>query len=108
MRLKTPAQPLVFCFAEVSALLGAVARLYSRFNCAEKRVAASLSVYRGRYYLAVYGGFLQRQRVVEAVGRPGRCLGPAPTLYAYYAEHGRELSQNAVAELGGALGRGEC
>lgn len=100
-RLKFPAQPLVFCFSEVSALCGAVVRLYSLVPC----TAASLSVYRGRYYLAVHAGLRKRRLVFLIAGEFGEYLGPARVLYSYYAEHGRELSRNAVAELGSALNR---
>lgn len=67
---------------------------------------ASLCVYRGRYYLAVYAGLRERRQVILAAGEFGVYLGPACVLYAFYAEHGRELSSNAVAELGAALCRG--
>ncbi len=97
-RLKFPAQPLVFCFASVSALCEAVMRLYG-----PPGFPACLSMCRGRYYLAVSCGLRQRRQAAEAVGRLGECLGPARVLYSYCAEHGRELSRDAVAELGRAL-----
>jgi len=102
LRLKHPAQPLVFCFSGVSALCGAVVRLYG----AVPDAPASLCVYGGRYYLAVYAGLRERRQVILAAEEFGVYLGPACVLYAFYAEHGRELSQNAVAELGAALYRG--
>lgn len=101
MRLKRPAQPLVFYFSGVSALCGAIIRLYG----AAPDVKASLCVYRGRYYLAVYAGLRERRQTRLAAGEFGTYLGPACVLYAFYVEHGRELSKNAVAELGSALYR---
>ena len=41
--------------------------------------------------------------MLRAVGASGRRLGACPVLYAYLAEHGREISRNAVQELGRAL-----
>lgn len=99
MRMKAPAQPLVFCFSGVSSLCGAVEELYARYP----GIKAGLCLYRGRYYLAVHAGFLERRRVFLTAGGYGGYLGPAPVLYAYYAEHGRELSRNAVEELGALL-----
>ena len=101
LRLKHPAQPLVFCFSGVSALCGAVVRLYGRFPDAP----ALLCLYQGRYYLAVAAGLRERRQIFLAAGEFGSYLGAAPVLYAYYAEHGRELSQNAISELGTALTR---
>lgn len=100
-KLKIPAQPLVFRFSEACALCGAIAWLYSFFP----GTAASLSLYRGAYYLAVYAGLRKRRPIFLAAGAFGDYLGPAPVLYSYYAEHGRELSRNAVLELGRALNR---
>lgn len=102
-KLLSSAQPLVFCFSSVSALCGAVAGLYRLLPGA----AASLSVYRGDYYLAVQAGLIRRRQVAAVAEEFGECLGPGRVLYAFYAEHGRELSQNAVAELGKALDRGK-
>ena len=99
MRIKTPAQPLVFRFQGVSALMLAVQRLYALRPCPHSRLA----LFAGQYYLAVGGGFGQRDRVLRAVGASGRRLGACPVLYAYLAEHGREISRNAVQELGRAL-----
>lgn len=102
LRLKRPAQPLVFCFPGVSALCGAVTRLYGSAPDAP----ALLSLYRGRYYLAVSAALRERRQIFLAAAEFGAYLGAAPVLYAYYAEHGRELSRNAIAELGAALNRG--
>ena len=102
LRLKRPAQPLVFCFPGVSALCGAVARIYGVFPNAP----ALLCLYQGRYYLAVSASLRERRQIFLAAGEFGAYLGAAPVLYSYYAEHGRELSRNAVAELGTALHRG--
>ena len=103
LRLKRPAQPLVFCFPEVSALCGAVVRIYS----ALPRAPALLCLYQGRYYLAVLCALRERSRTFLAAGEYGAYLGAAPVLYSYYAEHGRELSRNAIAELGTAFTGGE-
>jgi len=102
-RLRFPAQPLVFCFSKVSALCGAVARLYGLIP----GTAASLSLYQGRYYLAVHAGLRKRRLVFLIAGEFGEYLGPARVLYSFYAEHGRELSRNAVTELGKALNQGK-
>lgn len=102
LRLKHPAQPLVFCFSGVSALCSAVARIYGALPDAP----ALLCLYQGRYYLAVSAGLRERRRIFPAAGEFGSYVGAAPVLYAYYAEHGRELSRNAVSELGTALSGG--
>ena len=102
LRLKRPAQPLVFCFSGVSALCGAVVRLYGLIPDAP----AQLCLYHGRYYLAVSVSLRERRRIFLAAEEFGACLGAAPVLYAFYAEHGRELSRNAISELGTALSRG--
>ena len=99
MRLKVPAQPLVFRFAGVSSLCAAVAGLYD--GC--PGVRASLSLYRGTYYLAVYAALSRRPQVSRIAGAWGRALGPCGVLYSYCEEHGRCLTRNAVEELGGAL-----
>ena len=99
LRLKHPAQPLVFCFSGVSALCGAVAQIYG----ALPNAPALLCLFQGRYYLAVSAGLRERRQIFPAAGEFGAYLGAAPVLYAYYAEHGRELSRNAIAELGTAL-----
>lgn len=98
-RLKSTAQPLLFRFSGVSPLLLAVRDLYGRFP----GLGASLSLYRGGYYLLVRSGFRQRKRVVRAAGRYGRFLGPGAVRYAFTAEHGRELSRCALQDLGALL-----
>lgn len=97
LRLKTPAQPLVFCFSDASSLCAAVQALYSL----RPALTAGLSLSGGCYYLAVQAPLRDRQ-VVRRVA-PGCCLGPAPVLYAYRREHGAELSKNAIHELGRLL-----
>lgn len=101
-KLKTSPQPLVFSFAGAASLCGAVRRLY-RMPRKSGMLPASLCAYRGRYYLAVGCTLRERCKVLSLAVEFGRCLGPAPVLYAYYAEHGREISRDAVAQLGGAL-----
>ncbi len=101
MRIKTPAQPLVFRYQGATALLTAVAELYG--SCPQLR--SRLCLYAGWYYLAVKAGLRERPAVRSVAGEYGEDLGASPVLYAYYAEHGRELSGNAVQELGAALGR---
>lgn len=101
MKLKRPAQPLVFCFSGVSALCGAVAGLYEVLPW----VRASLCLYRGKYYLAVFSSLKHRETVRKTAGLSGDYLGAAQVLYAYFEEHGTPISQNAVAQLGGALKR---
>ena len=99
MRLKTPAQPLVFRFSGVSPLCGAVAKLYEIYPGVE----ASLCLYRENYFLAVHSSLEKRVRVFRAASEYGAFLGPGSVLYSYYEEHGRRISCNAVAELGAAL-----
>ena len=101
MRLKSPAQPLVFRFAGAGALCCAAAALYRALPDLE----SALCLYRGSYYLRVGASLGQRGRVRRRAGAFGRCLGASPVLYAYCEEHGRSLSANAVAELGGAMER---
>lgn len=100
-KIKRPVQPLVYKLGGTRALCGAIAEL-SRIR---PKLSGSLSIYRGRYYLAVRSPLLARGRVRAAVGRYGQGLGAARVLYAYCAEHGRELSCDAIAELGGPIGR---
>lgn len=97
LRLKTPAQPLVFCFRDATALCAAVQELYRL----RPRLAAGLALSGGRYYLSVQAPLRDRQ-VVRACA-PLSCLGAAPVLYAYRREHGTELSRNAIKELGRPL-----
>lgn len=99
MRLKRPAQPLVFRFAGAGPLCGAAAALYGDFP----RLGSSLCVYRGAYYLKIRARLRQRPGVRRTAGVYGTYLGASPVLYAYYEEHGRCLSTNAVGELGGVL-----
>ena len=86
MRLKRPAQPLVFQFQRAGSLCAAVACLY-----------------RGAYYLKAAAALRQRQSVRRLAAPFGKPLGACPVFYAYCEEHGRCLSTNAVEELGGAL-----
>lgn len=99
MRVKSPVQPLVFCYGEADSLCIAVSALYRSLP----HMPALLCLCRGKYYLAVYSRLLERSRAYRAAMETGSYLGPAPVLYAFYAEHGRELSRNAIAELGAAL-----
>lgn len=102
MRLKTPAQPLVFCFSGVSPLCCAVIRLYETYP----GVRASLCLYKDWYVLAVYSSLKNRKAVFRAAGSFGRYLGPARVLYSYFEEHGTPISADAVSQLGGALDHG--
>ena len=99
MRIKSPALPLVFRFGGVSAMMGAVAALYGL----RPDTHARLCLFAGRYYLAVSAGLVERPVIRAGAGEFGRCLGAAPVRYAFCAEHVREISQNAVSDLGGAL-----
>lgn len=101
MKLKTPPQPLVFMYDGPTALCAAVSELYRM----EPGTPSSLCVWRGRYYLKVSAKLSKRKRLVETGGRWGRCLGACPVLYSFCREHGCEITQNAVAQLGGALAR---
>ncbi len=94
-KIKRPVQPLVYKLGGARALCGAIAEL-SRIR---PKLSGSLSIYRGGYYLAVSGPLRTRGRVRAAAGRYGKGLGAARVLYAYCAEHGRELSRDAIAEL---------
>lgn len=99
MKLKRPPQPLVFMFDGPTALCAAVSELYRR----EPKAPSALCEWRGRYYLQVGAPLNGRRRLAGVGERWGRCLGARPVLYAFCREHGREISQNAVAQLGGAL-----
>lgn len=101
MRIKTPAQPLLFRFRGVTALMAAVATLYGAWPA----MGGRLSLFQGRYYLLLAAGLSQRGTVRCALMPYGEPLGASPVLYAFFAEHGRELSRDAVAELGRAMGR---
>lgn len=99
MRLKRPAQPLVFRFRGATALCGGAAALYGNFP----KLEASLCLYRGFYYLRVCAALRERFPVRRTLAPFGLWLGASPVLYAYCEEHGRCLSTNAVGELGRAL-----
>lgn len=99
MKMKTPPQPLVFVFRGPTALCAAVSELYRM----EPRVASSLCVWRGKYFLQVGAGLCRRSRMAQKVEQYGECLGASPVLYAFCREHGQEISQDAVAQLGKAL-----
>ena len=99
MKLKRPPQPLVFAFEGPTALCAAVAELYRL----EPRAQSSLCEWRGRYYLQVGTKLCGRRQLMGIGGRWGRCLGAAPVMYAFCREHGREISDDPVAQLGGAL-----
>ncbi len=96
MKLKRPAQPLLFCFSGVTPLCAAAEALYQLYP----GLGAELCLYRGRYFLSVYAGLSQRRQVLRAASESGSYLGPAQVLYAYCSEHGRELSRNALTDLG--------
>ena len=104
MKLKRPPQPLVFVYDGPTALCAAVCELYRL----EPKAPSALCMWRGRYYLQVGAPLRGRRRVWRAGERWGQCLGARPVLYAFCGEHGREISRNAVAQLGGALVRQGC
>lgn len=97
MRIKSPVQPLVFGFPDASSLCRAVQALYQL----RPGLRAGLALSGGRYYLCVRARLRERQEVRRVA--PECCLGAAPVLYAYRREHGLELSENAVKELGKPL-----
>lgn len=101
MKLKRPPQPLVFVYDGPTALCAAVSELYRL----EPKTPSALCVWRGRYYLQVGARLSGRRQLARAGERWGRCLGACPVMYAFCREHGCEISQNAVAQLGGALAR---
>lgn len=101
MKLKTPPQPLVFVYDGPTALCAAVSELYRL----EPRTPSALCMWRGRYYLQVGACLGKRRRLARVGERWGLCLGACPVLYAFCREHGREISRDAVAQLGGALAR---
>lgn len=88
-KIKSVPQPLVFRYRALGALGFALARVC----CLAPQAQTGISVYRGEYYLAVWATLLARPLVQNAAGRNGTYLGPVPVRYAYYAEHGRELSR---------------
>ncbi len=102
MRLKTPSQPLVFCFSGVSSLCGAVEKLYDIYP----DVCASLCFYKHCYFLAVHSRLLMRGKVRGILEEYGKFLGPNGVLYSFCEEHGIPITHNAVAELGAALRNG--
>lgn len=99
MRLKSPPQPLVFCFSGVSPLCGAVAKLYDIYP----EVSAYLCLNAEKYYLAVYASLAMRRRVFSIVMEYGSYLGPGSVKYSFYEEHGQKITHEAVAKLGAAL-----
>ncbi|RKJ38273.1 hypothetical protein D7X94_16985 [Acutalibacter sp. 1XD8-33] len=101
MRLKTPPQPLVFCFDGATALCGAVAEIYR----IQPKTPSALCLWRGKYILQVSSGLLERRRLAQAVCRYGECLGASPVFYAFCQEHGEEISGDAVSQLGKALSK---
>ncbi len=100
MKLKTPPQPIVFRFEGPTALCEAVRSLYE----VVPNAPSALCGWRGFYFLRVQVGFKTRKRVMVLGARYGVCLGACPVLYAYFQEHGKEISQNPVEDLGGTLG----
>lgn len=101
MRLKHPAQPLVFYFSGVSPLCAAALKLYDRYP----GLRASLCLYRGRYFMKVDAGLLQRAAVLRDAGEYGPCLGACCVLYSYFEEHGFCISHDAISQLGSAFHR---
>lgn len=99
MKLKAPPQPVVFRFRGPTALCGAVEEIYKLAS----RVPSDLCKWRGAYYLQVGAGLGERRRLAAAAKRYGDFLGVCPVFYAFCREHGREISGDAVAKLGGAL-----
>lgn len=99
VQLKAPLQPLVFCFSGVSHLCTAVARLYDFYP----QVKASLCLYDRKYYLAVHSKLKMRRKVFRLLVEFGSYLGPGSVTYAFYEEHGKNISDDAVSELGAAF-----
>ena len=99
VRLKRPAQPLVFQFQRAGSLCAGVGFLFQ----AVAKLAGSLGLLRGADYLKSAASLRQRQSVRRLAAPFGKPLGACPVFYAYCEEHGRCLSTNAVEELGGAL-----
>lgn len=89
-KLKGPPQPLLFRFGGECALCGALSALHGRCP----GLPAALAKYQACYYLCVGGGLRARFCVIRAAAAFGQCLGAAPVLYAFFAEHGTELYQN--------------
>jgi len=101
LRMKSPAQPLVFCFSDVSELMGAVEKLFE-IDCGIK---ARLCLNRDRYFLAVYSSLSKRSKFFCVVSEYGKYLGPGSVLYSFFEEHGKKISDDAVNELGSAIHR---
>lgn len=99
MKLKKTPQPLVFVYEGPTALCAAVSGLYRL----DPQAPSELCMWQGRYYLQVGARLSGRKRLIRVGERWGRCLGACPVLYSFCREHGCEISQNAVAQLGGAL-----
>lgn len=99
MRLKSPLQPLVFCFSGVSPLCSAIVKLYDCYP----DVHASLCLWEQKYFLAVHSRLKMRRTVFCTLTEYGKYLGPGSVIYSFYEEHGKSISQNAVAELGAAM-----
>ena len=99
MKMKTPPQPLVFRYDGPTALCRGVAALHRL----APRTSSALCLWRGKYYLRVGATLRLRRQLAETGSRYGLCLGACPVLYAFCQEHGEEITQDAVAQLGGAL-----
>ncbi len=99
MRLKTPSQPLVFCFSGVSALCGAVEKLYDLYP----KASASLCLYKNCYYMAVYSCLAMRGKVHGILSEYGKFMGPSGVLYSFFEEHGTFITRDAVTQLGAAF-----
>ncbi|WP_099205592.1 hypothetical protein [Scatolibacter rhodanostii] len=99
MRLKTPSQPLVFCFSGVSPLCGAVEKLYDIYPDAR----ASLCLHKTCYYVAVFCRLSMRGKVRGTLSEYGKFIGPSGVLYSFCEEHGTFITHDAVTELGAAF-----
>lgn len=67
------------------------------------QVSASLCLCGRKYYLAVHSQLKMRRKVSGLCAEFGTYLGPGSVQYAFYEEHGKKISHNAVAELGAAF-----
>lgn len=101
MRIKTPPQPLVFQYEDATALCGAVENIYQL----SPDVPSTLCRWQGKYFLRVNAKLGLRRQLAEVVKGYGDCLGICPVLFAFCLEHGEEISQDAVVQLGGALAK---
>ena len=99
LRLKSPSQPLVFCFTGVSSLCTAITALYEAYP----NVSASLCLWEEKYFLAVHSRLKTRRAIFCILTEYADFLGPGSVIYSFYEEHGKNISQNAVAELGAAM-----